>query len=264
MIPATTYSDLLVVALDAPDVPPPLVGTVPPANRDRAAAHRLLATEQVARLRASSRDWDHPSNGHPAFNAIFQGGVEPARYFFGHPDGAWGISTPRTPDTGYDATLAAVLAEATPLIASVRAALGNAAFDAQRFELYSEAAPGGAFFLDPLLALPTASIVLGAGTWRIQVTGHTSLANGEAAAFWSRAAANPETVSFGLALNGVVQVTHSIARGAPQGTDPVQTVPVTFLTSDDLVLATSKTFTLVNTGTSSEYARGLVRIWQVA
>lgn len=248
MIPASTYADLLVICADAPSVEPPATGTPPPANRDRATAHRLLATEQCARLRATNRDWDHFSNRHPAFDAValkaFRGGIQPAQFFSSHADGVYGISTPRVPDTSYSTTLAEVLAEAGPLIASVRAALGPA-FDAQRFNLRGEAAPGAPFHLDPLLFQPTStSIVLGSGTWRVQVSGHyppVESAIGEAASIWSRATSNPETVSFGLALDGVVQVTHSRQREAPRNpTEQEQTVRATFFTTDDLVLASSK------------------------
>ncbi len=250
MFDPALYRDLLVICAD-------MDGQVEGATEItwRSYAHFLLAGEQAARLRGTTRNWNRPNNQHPAFianaeGAERRGGPNIARYFAFHENGVWGVSTPREPATGYEATLSTAALLGGIISAFVRSIMGNDWVDAERRHLRrGGVAPNGEYVLDPIVDRLTApEITLSAGTWRVQFAGKG----------WSRDDTDPTTVSWSLALDGTPVATNAISRDSGDVTEFV-----TFSTEDDIVVASPAVLTLVNGGSAEQQLHGILRFWEL-
>jgi hypothetical protein len=234
-----------------------------PTAEIRAQAHYLLATEQTARLRASTRDYEH-SGTHPAFRDLaltsegLRGGPDAGRYYAFHENGIIGGSVPRTPAGGYDLILAAATLLAAPLLSATLATYGISKYTSERrFLRRGDVAPGAAFGMDPLFDRPVAAdITLPPGTWHIQFDGQA----------WSRSTDASPNVSIDVCLDGTPDSTHTVVRDSASIATPADrvVVPVTFTIDETIIIAAPAVLTLENSGASNERARGILRLFDEA
>jgi hypothetical protein len=238
-----------------------------PNSNERGAAHRLLAHEMAARLRASPFNYnvigDHPAFADDAGPDRFKlpdgttretrrGGPQPAQFYFQYRSGMWSGTVPASPSGDYGSAFAALLDEATALVASVRATMGGGWMDATRYLVNTWAPPGGLFKPGALLELlDSPDITLGVGSWRIQ-----------SEVFVRSESPTPGvSVGFELQLNGVNVATYSQTRATDPDGDDIDVVPY-FGTTLDVTLVAPKVLTIVNSSANNEYMIGLLRFWE--
>jgi hypothetical protein len=243
------------------DILPPLVAITAdaPVAADRSTGNQLLAREQCARLRDSTRDQERGLFANECFADLAKGvhapgGIDAAlRYGLGRNQSAG--SVPRVPAGGYSAVLAEVTAEATSLINAVEAAMGSPWLAAERFTFNGYAHAGSAFKHAALLhPLDSPDIELdSAGVWRVQV--HAKLR--------SYSPTPGVSVGFSLVVSGTGTVaTYSQSRA---DVDDDGDELVGFDTSDDITVAGARTLTVVNSSANDELmVKGsLIRVWKL-
>ncbi len=160
------------------------------------------------------------------------------------------------------AVVAQFMTYAPPLVADVRAALGDA-FDARRRRVYSgRAAPGDSNILyrlfEPLIEDTGSAFSFAAGTWVVQFAG----------AVMSSSTANPAPLTFTVAANGVPALTLSGTRERrnqlgvllPPGDERRGDVAHVEL-SDTLTLAEPSEITFMGGGLHEQNARGVLRVF---
>lgn len=254
----TTLADLLVVCCDAP------------ALAQRAQADALLYSELTTRLSLTNKTYSFASfppggNGGPerANTYFFCGGTPPVGVAM---LGGGSYQSPAA--TGAAGARQAALQQiddvGAPLVAAVRAAMGNA-FDAGRRQVRGQrVAVGGAFVLYPVMQLfadPTgANFSFPAGTYRVEL----------AANIYADDPSNPATATFDLLSNGVHALTLSGQRVTINQANGGTLVPpsdalryeTTFVTmSGSLTLASSAALTLKNSGSVEQGCIGIIRVF---
>lgn len=271
-----TLRDLCVICGDA-------VGA-----QDRGTANRLLAHEMAARLRDGVEDFnflgDHPAFADDAITDFVQmlgvptenrkGGIDAAAFYFHSASGLWNGSMPKDRGSGYAELFAGLNAEASAFINAIRThegGEGDAWVDAKRHRLHGAAAPSSAFASQETLSYSDVtetntvtslsivsrkrltSIVLGAGSWRVQVT----------ARVLSKSTAPGASVGYALLADTFAFSTQTVARVISPTGDDVD-IATDFVTSDDVNISSgTKTITVTNPTGDEELLDGVIRFWEL-
>jgi hypothetical protein len=254
----------------------------------RGTAQRLLAHELASRLRGSNLDYN-PNGDHPAFVDDAQpdfvaatnvvglvelraGGLDIAEFYFYNQSGQWSGTKPHDPVQGYAALLADLVAEAGPMIDEVRTPDGvpDGWLDAVRHRLRGVAQAGAAFPSQEVFSFTTVSgtnpngdpiasriratsVVLGAGSWRVQVSAKVR----------SIASAIGADVGFAIKTDAFATLTQIQPRTPATSSDQSDVVTQFDVSIDIVISSGTKVLTIANPTSDEEQIDGILRFWQL-